>query len=179
MMANMMTLRTLVSTSLADSEHPSPLCNPRVSSLRAEASSRAIVDIEDSVADINSLVPPLPTPTLAIPTRSISPACVQDQDLRWNSSSPRMPGYLSPQDALPSCGRSPCCSPVSSYLTTGLTTSSSGLYSNNFHSVSEGRSDSRGRSRNRGSSASISDQLPECGRSRLGSTASACYRNEG
>ena len=65
--------------------------NPRVLSLCDGASSRAIVNINGSVADINILVPPLPTPTLAIPTPSISLAHVQDQDLRWHSSSPQMP----------------------------------------------------------------------------------------
>ena len=82
--------------SVVDSEYSSPLCNPRISSLRAEACSRAIVDINDSVVDINNLAPPLPTPALAISTPSISPAHEQDQNLRWNSSSPQMPGYLSP-----------------------------------------------------------------------------------
>lgn len=76
--------------SVADSEYLSPLCNPCVSSLHAEASSRAIVDINDSVVDINNLAPPLPTPTLAIPTPSISLAHVQDQDLGWNSSLPQI-----------------------------------------------------------------------------------------
>ena len=113
--------------SVADSEYSSPLCNPRVSSLRADASSRAIVDIDDSVANTNNLAPPLPIPTFAIPTRSISPDHIQDRDLRWNLSSPQMPGYLSPQDASPSRGRSPCCSPISGYLPTSSTTSSSGL----------------------------------------------------
>ena len=81
MMANVMTLRTLVSTGVADSEYSSPLCNPRVLSLRAEASSRSIVDIDDRVADINNLTPPLRTPTLGISAPGISPARVQDQDL--------------------------------------------------------------------------------------------------
>ena len=116
--------------SVVDSEYSSPLCNPWVSSLRAEASSRTIVDIDDSVADINNLTPPLSAPTLAIPTPSISPAHVQDQDLCCNSFSSQMPGYFSPQDALPSRGRLPCHSLVSGYLMTGSTTSSSGSYSN-------------------------------------------------
>ena len=90
MMANVMTLRTLVLTGVADSEYSSPLCNPQVLSLHAEAFSRAIVDINDSVVDINNLAPPLPTPILAIPTPSISLAHVQDQDLRWNSSLPQI-----------------------------------------------------------------------------------------
>ena len=89
-----MMLRTLVLISLVDSEYSFLLCNPQVLSLRAEASSRANVDINDSVADIDNLTPPLPTPTLAISTPSISPAHVQDQDLRWNSSSPQMPRML-------------------------------------------------------------------------------------
>ena len=42
-----MTLHTLVLMGLADSEYSSPLCNPQVSSLHAEASSRAIVVIDD------------------------------------------------------------------------------------------------------------------------------------
>ena len=85
-----------------------------------------------------------------------------------------MPGYLSPQDASPSCEQSPCCSLVSGYLTMGSITSSSGLYSNNSRSVSESRSDNRGHSRNYGSLASISDQEPERGRSHSRSTTSAC-----
>ena len=46
--------------SVVDSEYLSSLCNPWVPSLRAEASSRAIVDIDDSVADINNLAPSYP-----------------------------------------------------------------------------------------------------------------------
>ena len=69
-----------------------------------------------------------------------------------------------------------CGSPMSGYLTTGSTTSSFGLYSNNPRSISEGRSDSRGRSRNRGSSVSIPDKSlsvggPVCDRLRVHVTA--------
>ena len=141
--------------------------NPRVLSLCAGASSQAIVNINGSVADINNLASPLPTLTLTIPTPGFSPA--HEQDLRWNSSLPQTSAYLSPQDASPSHGQSPCCSPMSGYLTTGSTTSSSGLsgfFLNDSCPVLEGH-DSRGRLRNRSSSVSISDQEPDCGRSHL------------
>ena len=40
---------------VGDSEYLSLLCNPHISSLRAEVSSRAIVDINDSVATSTTL----------------------------------------------------------------------------------------------------------------------------
>ena len=149
-----------------------PLLNPRVNTLRSEVSYRPVGSRSPEADQPPILVQP--TPTVAIPTPAISPAHIREHASRYSTASPtRVSGYLSPQDASPSRGRSPCPSPVSSYVTTGSTTSSSGLFSLDSRSVSESRSDSRGRSRTRGSSVSTSDQEPERGRSRSRSTGAS------
>lgn len=151
-----------------------PPRNPRVTSLRAESSYLPATPTSSGAEQPTVF---FLAPSLAIPTPGISPAHACDFASNCRSVSPSSAsGYLSPQDASPGRGRSPCPSPVSGYLTTGSATSSSGLFSDS-RSVSESRSDSRGRSGTRGSSVSVSDQEPERGRSRSRSSAGASGAN--